>query len=132
MHFTSVDLPAPLSPTRAITSPDRTSKSTSFSAWTAPKRFEMSFITRVGAESVCESVVIVQAKGCAGRRLGRRPARSVTEILLAELREAPRADLAALQEGAVRRGQLEEHRVVGLGDGHRREEHARHVALAVA
>jgi len=36
MHLTSVDLPAPLSPTSAITSPARTSKSTSSSAWTDP------------------------------------------------------------------------------------------------
>src|SRR5215207_300684 len=35
--FTSVDLPAPLSPTSATTSPGRTSKSTSLSAWTGPK-----------------------------------------------------------------------------------------------
>ena len=38
MVLTSVDLPAPLSPTRATTSPARTSKSTSVSAWTAPNR----------------------------------------------------------------------------------------------
>src|SRR5215213_1446055 len=35
--LTSVDLPAPLSPTRATTSPGRTSKSTSWSACTGPK-----------------------------------------------------------------------------------------------
>src|SRR5882757_3037245 len=40
MVFTSVDLPAPLSPTRASTSPARTSSSMFFSAWTAPNRFE--------------------------------------------------------------------------------------------
>src|SRR4051794_20163571 len=37
MHLTRVDLPAPLSPTRAITSPLATWKSTPFSACTAPK-----------------------------------------------------------------------------------------------
>src|SRR3954471_19869563 len=37
MHLTRVDLPAPLSPTRAITSPLDTWKSTPFSACTAPK-----------------------------------------------------------------------------------------------
>src|SRR3954468_1130396 len=36
MHLTRVDLPAPLSPTRAITSPLATWKSTPFSACTAP------------------------------------------------------------------------------------------------
>ena len=40
-HLISVDFPAPLSPTSAITSPARTSKSTSVSAWTEPKLFEM-------------------------------------------------------------------------------------------
>src|SRR5919108_285925 len=35
--FTSVDFPAPLSPTSATTSPAWTSKSTSLSAWTGPK-----------------------------------------------------------------------------------------------
>src|SRR5436190_24253277 len=39
MHLISVDLPAPLSPTSAITSPCRTSKSTSLSAWTEPNDF---------------------------------------------------------------------------------------------
>jgi hypothetical protein len=36
-HLTSVDLPAPLSPTSAVTSPARTDRSTSCSTWTAPK-----------------------------------------------------------------------------------------------
>src|SRR6476619_6018885 len=40
MVLTSVDLPAPLSPTRATTSPAWTSKSMSLSACTAPKRFD--------------------------------------------------------------------------------------------
>ena len=42
MHLISVDLPAPLSPTSAITSPCRTSKSTSVSASTEPNVFVMS------------------------------------------------------------------------------------------
>src|SRR6478735_1498564 len=41
MALTSVDLPAPLSPTRATTSCERTSKSMPLRAWTAPKRFEI-------------------------------------------------------------------------------------------
>src|SRR3954453_14870707 len=48
MHFTRVDLPAPLSPTSAITSPGRTSKSTSVSAWTEPKDLVRSRIWRSG------------------------------------------------------------------------------------
>src|SRR2546430_779895 len=39
-HLISVDLPAPLSPTSAITSPLRTSRSTSVSACTEPNDFE--------------------------------------------------------------------------------------------
>src|SRR5437868_1828509 len=50
MHLISVDLPAPLSPTSAITSPARTSKSTSLSAWTEPKLLEMPRNSSVGAE----------------------------------------------------------------------------------
>src|SRR6185312_700987 len=36
--FTIVDLPAPLSPTRPTTSPERTAKSTRSNAWTGPNR----------------------------------------------------------------------------------------------
>src|SRR5450432_863691 len=36
-HFTRVDLPAPLSPTSAMTSPRKTLKSTLCSTWIAPK-----------------------------------------------------------------------------------------------
>ena len=48
MHLISVDLPAPLSPTRAITSPGETWKSTSNNAWTAPKLFETPCSSRTG------------------------------------------------------------------------------------
>ena len=48
MHLMSVDLPAPLSPTSAMTSPDRTSKSTSVSACTEPNVFVRSRISRSG------------------------------------------------------------------------------------
>src|SRR5215212_2098110 len=47
--LTSVDLPAPLSPTRATTSPGRTSKSTLLSAWTGPKLLLTPFRARTGA-----------------------------------------------------------------------------------
>ena len=40
MHLMRVDLPAPLSPTSAMTSPEATWKSTSKRAWTAPKDLE--------------------------------------------------------------------------------------------
>ena len=48
MHLMSVDLPAPLSPTSAMTSPFDTWKSTSNSAWTAPKLFETPTSSRTG------------------------------------------------------------------------------------
>src|SRR5918999_1194446 len=48
MHLISVDLPAPLSPTSAITSPFDTWKSTSNSAWTAPKLLETPTSSRTG------------------------------------------------------------------------------------
>src|SRR5207342_2038367 len=41
MHFTSTDLPAPLSPRRAVTSPARTSRSTLVRACTGPNAFEI-------------------------------------------------------------------------------------------
>src|SRR5688500_17656400 len=45
----NVDLPAPLSPTSAMTSPGIARKSTFVSACTAPNRFEMPFNSRMGA-----------------------------------------------------------------------------------
>src|SRR5215207_10030314 len=48
MHLISVDLPAPLSPTSAMTSPLDTWKSTSNSAWTAPNLFETPCSSRTG------------------------------------------------------------------------------------
>src|SRR5690242_12532412 len=47
IDFTSVDLPAPLSPTSATTSAARTSKSTPCSACTGPKCFETSLRARI-------------------------------------------------------------------------------------
>src|SRR6478735_5337820 len=48
MHLIRVDLPAPLSPTRAMTSPRETWKSTSKRACTAPKLFETPFSSKMG------------------------------------------------------------------------------------
>ncbi len=57
MHLISVDLPAPLSPTSAITSPARTSKSTSVSASTEPKLLRMPRASSIGvAEAVAVGV----------------------------------------------------------------------------
>src|SRR4051812_1802915 len=49
MHFTNVDLPAPLSPTRAVTSPGYTAKSTSWRTWTAPKLLFSPSTRRIGS-----------------------------------------------------------------------------------
>src|SRR3954447_7108829 len=49
MHFTSVDLPAPLSPTSAVTSPRWTVRSTSCSTCTGPKRLFSFRISRIGS-----------------------------------------------------------------------------------
>src|SRR5919106_2554469 len=51
MHLISVDFPAPLSPTSAMTSPERTSKSTSTSACTEPKLFDTPRVSSVGVET---------------------------------------------------------------------------------
>src|SRR3954466_10878093 len=55
----SVDLPAPLSPTSATTSPAWTSKSTSVRASTAPNRFVTPLTSRSGRSgaAVAEAVV---------------------------------------------------------------------------
>src|SRR5262245_44604286 len=61
MHLISVDLPAPLSPTSAITSPFRTSKSTSVSACTEPKLLLISRTASVGSTDVDASEVVAVA-----------------------------------------------------------------------
>ena len=58
MHLISVDLPAPLSPTSAMTSPGDTWKSTSNSAWTAPKLFETPCSSRTGVSVTIQSLLL--------------------------------------------------------------------------
>src|SRR3989475_3334815 len=113
-HLTSVDLPAPLSPTRAITSPSRTSKSTSSSACTDPNAFEMPRSSRVGA-SLMRSFTTEEAP--------RTGASSAQALLLAELLEGPDAHLVPLEEAL-----LEEERVVLLRDRDGLQEDRRNVA----
>src|SRR5882762_5470684 len=48
MHLTSVDLPAPLSPTSAVTSPGRMARSTSWSTCTGPKLLFIALSSRIG------------------------------------------------------------------------------------
>src|SRR5436190_24305798 len=74
-----VDLPAPLSPTRATTSPAATSKSTSVRASTAPKRLVTPFTSRsiwrpgaVSTEAVVISCLLLDPVLLACRRVGAR------------------------------------------------------------
>src|SRR5439155_8270699 len=103
-HLMSVDLPAPLSPTSAITSPSRTSKSTSESACTDPKALEIPRSSRVGASLligvVCTTVEAPRA---------RAPPRG--SFLLAVLPVLADADLVPPQEPV-----LEQQLVVQLRD----------------
>src|SRR5690348_387878 len=95
MHLISVDLPAPLSPTSAITSPSRTSKSTSLSACTEPNAFEMARSSSVGVVVATES----QPRGSGRSGQGRSaPRRFLLVRLLAVLRVLAVAHLALLQE----------------------------------
>src|SRR5436305_6924632 len=91
MHLISVDLPAPLSPTSAMTSPSRTSKSTSVSACTEPKLLLIPRTASAGGEVV---VCVIPRKRCVGGASRHPP----PLLLLAELRERPVADVALLQE----------------------------------
>src|SRR5437763_16196453 len=106
-HLIRVDLPAPLSLTSAITSPSRTSKSTSVSAWTEPNDLE---IARSSSSGVSFTVAAFLPQ-CRVEAPAKAPPPRLTARLLAELRELPDADVALLEE-LVR----EEPRVVGLRD----------------
>src|SRR6266542_6243094 len=112
-HLMSVDLPAPLSPTSAITSPSRTSKSAPCRAWTEPKLFDTPRNSRVGELASLTARLLPW-----WRRPGRAP--PPNGGLLAVLRVGPDADLAPLQEAL-----LEQQLVVRLRDpdrGQRSEE----------
>src|SRR4051812_43489556 len=96
----SVDFPAPLSPTSAMISPRRTSRSTSLRAWTEPNDLEMSRSSRMGG-----SADISSSETAVGRKTRPQDARSgrpvgapTTLVVLAELLELPDADVALLEE----------------------------------
>src|SRR5918999_693398 len=107
MHLISVDLPAPLSPTSAMTSPLRTWKSTSNSAWTAPKLLETPTRSRTGVSSV----TFVSPRSPLQRIRGRPGSGRPRDSLL-------KADLLALRRDVVLRDRhgLEQDRrdVLGL------------------
>src|SRR4029077_15154743 len=123
MHLISVDLPAPLSPTSAITSPFRTSKATSVSACTDPNDFVMLRSSRSGASV---TVAVSYHKTSGGARSGRLPLVTASADRLAVLLELADADVALLDELV-----LVELAHVGLGDPGDRKRHRRHLLLAV-
>src|ERR1043165_1682913 len=122
--LTRVDLPAPLSPTSAITSPVRTSKSTSASAWTDPNDFEIPRSSKVGV-SVTVPRFLPQRIG-GGAREAPPPTVSAVVDLLAELRELADADVALLEELV-----LEDPRVVVFRDRDDRNLDGRFLLAAV-
>src|SRR5437868_12766206 len=92
-HLISVDLPAPLSPTSAITSPSRTSKSTSVSACTDPNDFEIPRSSSVGLSFTVRVITQERVETPLGAPPPERP-----PCLLAVLGERTHADFALLQE----------------------------------
>src|SRR5919201_6088157 len=112
-HLIRVDLPAPLSPTSAITSPSRTSKSTSVSACTERKCLDIPLTASVGVTTEVSSAVSAAAVVIASRGWGRVRAPTRRSFLFAVLRVCADAHLALLEESV-----LEEHGVVRLRDRH--------------
>src|SRR3954469_18267462 len=118
MTLTSVDFPAPLSPTRPTTSPAPTWKSTLLSAWTAPNRLLTPRSSNIGALAVAVAfmsgiLLFALRAGDAG--------------LLAGARVLARAELRGLPEAVLDDGVLD----VALDDRDRLEDHRGHVLLAV-
>src|SRR5690349_2968336 len=124
-HLISVDLPAPLSPTSAVTSPARTVKSTPCSTCTGPKCLSTPRSCRIGS-------VTTTPPGTADARPGSPAAhpRKSTGLLDAEL------PASGLRGGHAHLGGLHlalvDHRLdVVLGDQLRGEQHRRHLAVAL-
>src|ERR1700754_3663042 len=122
MHLMSVDLPAPLSPTRAMTSPGETWKSTSNSAWTAPKLFETPCSSRTGVSVTLDSSSRPELDR--GHPHGAPPDHSLLQADLLALRgHVAGADVLHLREVHLARVV----RDVVLGHGDRVEQHRRDV-----
>src|SRR3954465_4909935 len=67
MHLTSVDLPAPLSPTSAVTSPGKTESPTSCRTWTGPKLLSIPRNSRRGVAATGGSPSLDAAPPIPGR-----------------------------------------------------------------
>src|SRR5436190_6909312 len=134
MVLTSVDLPAPLSPTSPTTSPAFTSKSMSLSACTGPNRLLTPFSCSRGAFAFM-SVPFRFVGFPSPRRVApsRHPAKrgavrgSCDSRRLARGRVRARADLRRRPEPVLDDRAVD----VGLGDRHRSEDRRRHVLLSV-
>src|SRR5690242_9868136 len=112
MHLMSVDLPAPLSPTSAMTSPRRTSRSTSVSACTDPNDLKTPHSSRRGLSLTSR---FISYRDGEGDPFG--PPSLLNSLLLAVLGVVAVADVALLEE-ARREQQL----VVRLRDRLRRDQ----------
>src|SRR3954454_2826031 len=131
-----VDLPAPLSPTRATTSPAPTSKSTSVSARTAPKLLLTPFSSSRGVfDPAAGCVAVASVTSLLPRRRGPHCSLSyftttsalLEADLLARGRICRRADLLDRVEAVLNNRRLD----VGLCHGDRRQDDRRHVDLPV-
>src|SRR3954471_16956847 len=128
MTFTSVDLPAPLSPTSATTSFGATSISASVRACTAPKRFEIPRSERTGAAVAVAVTALPFQVEDRGRRTDHPRSRSLLESgLLAIVRVLLRADLLDRVEAVLDHGVLD----VVLGHRDRGEQLRGHVRAPV-
>src|SRR4051794_26057005 len=130
-HFTRVDLPAPLSPTSAVTSPGYTSKSTSCRTWTGPKLLLSRRAVRIGSVTVPPLPGRSRfGAGWSGRRRGRPGRDPAAHAQTSTLRAGLLLDvqiraggLDALADLSLRQGTGVDH--VGdirLGDDLRRQE----------
>src|SRR3954451_23972501 len=111
MHLIRVDLPAPLSPTSAVTSPARTVKSTPLSASTAPKCLRTPCSWSSGTSWFTSAHLLLPA--------------SCEPVLLAQRDEPARADLLYGTEPRA------DHGLLHICPGHRdrREQHRRYVVI---
>src|SRR6266536_3029117 len=111
-HLIRVDLPAPLSPTSAITWPAFTWKSTWSSATTAPKCLDTPRSSNSGCSSL-NAPPPLRHQGAPQRGAPYTRCWSLDPSLLAQGREFPNAQLAALDESVL------DHRVLDVVLRHR-------------
>src|SRR6266545_817958 len=138
MHLTSVDLPAPLSPTSAITSPRLDSKSTDLSTLTGPKLLSMPRIRRITSSGIGQLLHCQIVRLSAALQLtasGRPPHAADDRPPTVELLDAGRRALGDVGAGARTglRGVAVVDRIrdVVLRDRDRRGQDRRHLATGL-